>query len=768
MARVSLLAVVLALALALAPANAFWILSHHPLVSERLDMIVSPGALSGHTHTFVGSAAVTVGQNNSDYCTTAPVKADLSNYWTPQLYYYRGDSNTFDSVPLGSVNTYYLNRGGPKMGENSSLLHPFPKGLKMLAGSATAYDGPLADSTAAKAVSFVCLNYTEGTGSPQTTTLPSGPCLDGMRAQIIFPSCWDGVNLDSSNHQSHVAYPINGQPDTGDCPTTHPVKFMTLFYEFIYNTGSLQSVSNGTSSSGFVLANGDAVGYSFHGDFVSGWDQEVLTDAIDQCSGNLFGDLDSCAPFLPTLHYETSSPNSDPDAGYCTTTSSVNEKVLGTGFANLPNCQVVRNGPFKGAGSCTNTTQVVPTITVVSNSTGPTNANYQGCYKDPTGGRALKTKLTSLTASKMTIESCQAGCTAAGYSVAGLQYADECWCGNSFTYGTTKLKDEFCNMACAGNSTEICGAGNTNSVYSTSPVTTLSLPVIPATAGSANYWGCYAEGTGSRLLKSASYANSSNTPTQCANYCTAKGYPFSGTEYSSECYCGTSAMMKSAVLGSDSGCSMLCSGNATSYCGGSSRLQIYSAMVNPNATVSNSNTVASNSTNSTIVSSTTQSTSSSSTSTPLSSSTSLSSTSTPLSSTSTSKTSTSTSTTSTSTSKNSTSTSTKAATSTKASSTTLLVLSTTTIRITSTSTGLATTKTTTRTTTSTITKTTVVAANGNAVALPTATSSSSSSSSSSSTKRTTSSTKKTTSSSKKTTSTKKRARSLPTRLPSYS
>jgi hypothetical protein len=26
--------------------------------------------------------------------------------------------------------------------------------------------------------------------------------------EIMFPSCWDGKNLDSANHQSHVAWPI--------------------------------------------------------------------------------------------------------------------------------------------------------------------------------------------------------------------------------------------------------------------------------------------------------------------------------------------------------------------------------------------------------------------------------------------------------------------------------------------------------------------------------------------------------------------------------
>ena len=46
-------------------------------------------------------------------------------------------------------------------------------------------------------------------------------CPGGMRAQVYFPSCWDGVNLDSPDHKSHVSYPI-GLYNDGACPPSHP------------------------------------------------------------------------------------------------------------------------------------------------------------------------------------------------------------------------------------------------------------------------------------------------------------------------------------------------------------------------------------------------------------------------------------------------------------------------------------------------------------------------------------------------------------------
>jgi hypothetical protein len=85
--------------------------------------------------------------------------------------------------------------------------------------------------------------------------------------QVYFPSCWDGVNLDSSDHKSHVAYP-NQTYDNGPCPASHPVRLMSIFYEVTWNTGLFSNMWYG-SGQPFVLAQGDPTGYGLHGDFVS-------------------------------------------------------------------------------------------------------------------------------------------------------------------------------------------------------------------------------------------------------------------------------------------------------------------------------------------------------------------------------------------------------------------------------------------------------------------------------------------------------------------
>lgn len=50
-------------------------------------------------------------------------------------------------------------------------------------------------------------------------------------------SCWDGKNLDSADHMSHMSYPASGTFETqGPCPDTHPVPVPQLMYETIWDT----------------------------------------------------------------------------------------------------------------------------------------------------------------------------------------------------------------------------------------------------------------------------------------------------------------------------------------------------------------------------------------------------------------------------------------------------------------------------------------------------------------------------------------------------
>lgn len=151
-----------------------------------------------------------------------------------------------------------------------------------------------------KAMGFNCMNYEPGKNEP-TFAYPwlrnkeflDQNCLDGVRAEIVFPSCWDGKNLDSDDHKSHVKFPTLIQD--GVCPETHPVYFPIMFFETIWNTQDFKD-----DSGQFVFSNGDPTGYGYHADFIAAWDDGVQEQVRDssQCTGlSSSGEIGDCPVF---------------------------------------------------------------------------------------------------------------------------------------------------------------------------------------------------------------------------------------------------------------------------------------------------------------------------------------------------------------------------------------------------------------------------------------------------------------------------------------
>lgn len=118
----------------------------------------------------------------------------------------------------------------------------------------------------ATAKNFACLNY-DAPGTPQTQLFPQTKCPNGVRAQVYFPSCWNGVDLDSPNHSSHVAYPTQTY-DNGPCPPEFPVRMVSIFYEVTWHTEMFDDMWYGDEQP-FVFSFGDPTGYGLHADFVS-------------------------------------------------------------------------------------------------------------------------------------------------------------------------------------------------------------------------------------------------------------------------------------------------------------------------------------------------------------------------------------------------------------------------------------------------------------------------------------------------------------------
>jgi hypothetical protein len=94
------------------------------------------------------------------------------------------------------------------------------------------------------------------------------------------------------------------------------------------------------------------------------------------------------------------------------------------------------------------------------------NYNLVGCVVDTVGARALSNY--TFTSSTLSVENCVGACQAKGYAKAGMEFANQCYCGDSVAVTATTAPIADCmKLFCTGNSMEFCGAASRLLVYST-------------------------------------------------------------------------------------------------------------------------------------------------------------------------------------------------------------------------------------------------------------------------------------------------------------
>ena len=262
--RVHLLgAVAVALAVAVAPAagsmpaQASFEVAANPAIPlvvacgfshrSRDDPIVYPRQPGrSHDHTFFGNrstnAFATAASLRAHGRTTCGLPADTAAYWAPTLFV---DRRAVAPVSLVAI---YRRR-------TSSPVVPFPQGLKMVAGDASART-----AQSGQVVFWRCAS------GRRSSTIPTCPGIRrGLQLHVSFPNCWDGKGLDSANHQSHMAYSSRGA-----CPGSHPVGVPSLSLLITYPV---------TGGPGAELSSGRC---SAHADFVNVWDQAALAGLVDR------------------------------------------------------------------------------------------------------------------------------------------------------------------------------------------------------------------------------------------------------------------------------------------------------------------------------------------------------------------------------------------------------------------------------------------------------------------------------------------------------
>lgn len=290
-------------------------------------------------------------------------------------------------------------------------------------------------------------------------------------------------------------------------------------------------------------------------DVISGSDTSALIDAFNSAS-DLGGSCQTFQnpppPSLCTTGQASTPPGSSP------TSSSVG--TISSSASSVP-----------VSSSTTTSSSVVPVETLHHRET---VGGYKlvGCQTEATNSRALTG--ASFAYDGMTLETCMGNCT--GFYYWGAEYGRECYCGDSLAATSESATLPECNMACSGDDTEYCGAGDRIELYSSTaaqPTPTATLARKPTVSPYARV-GCYEEVPGGRALTGAAHADDAMTLEMCAAACA--GFPYWAAEYGRECYCGRALDAASAPAGGgDRECGTVCAGDRFEYCGGPERLELY-------------------------------------------------------------------------------------------------------------------------------------------------------------------------------------------------
>lgn len=264
------------------------------------DPIVYPGQSGrSHLHQFFGNTAANASSTYASLRGTGESTCNnilnRSAYWIPAMMNGKGKVVRPDYVTI-----YYKRRpaSDPQCKRiAASGCRDLPRGLRYIFG----YN--MTTGIAGNAFHFNCDGPTGTQGYYPDIVAAARACPVGNRlgAVISGPECWDGRNLDTFDHRSHMAYSSYGSEGYEKCPATHPYVIP------VFTLGAWYTIDADLDRSGQWNANmvtwhlaSDMMpgmspqrpGSTMHADWFGAWDDSVVkmwsANCIDKmlnCSG---------------------------------------------------------------------------------------------------------------------------------------------------------------------------------------------------------------------------------------------------------------------------------------------------------------------------------------------------------------------------------------------------------------------------------------------------------------------------------------------------
>ena len=169
-----------------------------PFGSVRTDPLLNPTCLSDHVHTFYGAKLSVRPETTYTDIRAAPensgnTEENMSLYWHPTVYMHDKTKDKYELVDIWFGSSYYVWETGQATA--------FPNGFNMIAY------GSQAKSRSQAVCDGPSPCERDDCTSADTSFFPQTACSE-LEAKLVFPTCWDGVNLTSEDMMSHVSYDV--------------------------------------------------------------------------------------------------------------------------------------------------------------------------------------------------------------------------------------------------------------------------------------------------------------------------------------------------------------------------------------------------------------------------------------------------------------------------------------------------------------------------------------------------------------------------------
>jgi hypothetical protein len=247
------------------------------------NVIVAPGVTNGahHFHDYIGNQANDAFASDDDLAaadTSCADQGDKSSYYWPVLRLQNGTQEQDANAPGGGIEgnageivtprQVTLTFGGSPNGDVTAM----PRLLRIITGDAKAFVNGTANANA----SWSCTGFEDRQLKDKYPLCPKGS--DVVRT-FKFQSCWDGSNIDSANHRTHVAF----ADAAGNCPSGFQA-VPQLVQRIVYDVDAPSLQDGGRTTPLFAVDSFPEQLHkpvTDHGDFINVFEEDLMGEMVD-------------------------------------------------------------------------------------------------------------------------------------------------------------------------------------------------------------------------------------------------------------------------------------------------------------------------------------------------------------------------------------------------------------------------------------------------------------------------------------------------------